>query len=112
MRMPQLETLSPAGRPALAVWDAVSLGANGLVFFWAGAACINFFIRSIGLLSSTALAYAAIPIFLVVMQLMRTGCIALFNVTAFRWLKESEWREWVEGAGVPAVARPFLPTAR
>lgn len=28
-----------------AVWDACSLGANGLVFFWSGCACLNYLIR-------------------------------------------------------------------
>lgn len=29
----------------LAVWDTISFASNGLVFFWAGVASINYFIR-------------------------------------------------------------------
>lgn len=47
---PALHRLTPPplrlnSSTAPAVWDACSLGANGLVFFWSGAACINFLIR-------------------------------------------------------------------
>lgn len=35
--------LAPS-RPC-AVWDACTLGANGLVFFWSGCACLNYLIR-------------------------------------------------------------------
>lgn len=46
--------------------------------------------RSVGLLSGSAMSYAAIPIIYVVMILLRASCIAVFNLTFFRWLKESE----------------------
>ena len=27
------------------VWDTISFGANGIVFFWSGVACVNYFER-------------------------------------------------------------------
>ena len=39
------QRLSCATPCAPAVWDACTLGANGLVFFWSGCACANFLIR-------------------------------------------------------------------
>lgn len=125
--------MSPHATCNLAVWDACSLGANGLVFFWSGAACINFLIRWVcaclrllqlvcctvglpphlplpaarlsspphapkrdrrsgGILSNSAWSWAAIPLIYLALVALRTGSYALFNATAFAWLKESESR--------------------
>ena len=115
-----------------AVWDTISFASNGLVFFWAGVASMNYFIRceggeggrkfgvatplrrsrphrrrrrcfcrptlspspqlcrSITILGNAAWSYAAIPFIYLFMMLIRTGVIALFNLTAFKWLKERE----------------------
>jgi NhaP-type Na+/H+ or K+/H+ antiporter len=62
-----------------AVWDMISFAANGLVFFWSGAASINFFLRSVGVLQQTAWSYAAVPAIYVFMMVLRTLCVAMFN---------------------------------
>ncbi|KAL4437060.1 hypothetical protein ABPG75_004199 [Micractinium tetrahymenae] len=77
-----------------AFWDACSLGANGLVFFWSGCACLNFLIRSAGMLAGSAWSWAAIPLIYIALVALRTGSYALFNVTPFRWLNEAlSWPE-------------------
>lgn len=70
-----------------AAWDFISFVANGLVFFWSGVASINYFIRSVQLLTRTAWSYAAIPLIWVFMLVIRTACIAAFN-PLFRVLGE------------------------
>lgn len=52
--------------------------------------------RSIDILGGQAWSYAAIPFIFIFMLLIRTGCMALFNLTAFTWIKEREWRSRVE----------------
>lgn len=42
------------------------------------------------ILGGTAWSYAAIPCIYAFMMLIRTGCMALFNLTFFRWIKERE----------------------
>ncbi|PSC75198.1 Sodium hydrogen exchanger 7 [Micractinium conductrix] len=77
-----------------AFWDACTLGANGLVFFWSGCACANFLIRSAGTLAGSAWSWGAIPIIYVALVGLRTASFALFNCTAFRWLKQTlTWPE-------------------
>jgi NhaP-type Na+/H+ or K+/H+ antiporter len=79
-----------------AFWDTLSFASNGLVFFWAGIASINYLIRSIDILGGQAWSYAAIPFIFIFMMLIRTGCLALFNLTAFTWIKERlSWAEVV-----------------
>ncbi len=46
--------------------------------------------RSGDMLTGSAWSWAAIPIIFVALVALRTGSYALFNVTAFRWLKEGE----------------------
>lgn len=46
--------------------------------------------RSIDILGGQAWSYAAIPFIFIFMLLIRTGCMALFNLTAFTWIKERE----------------------
>lgn len=60
-------------------WDFISFVANGLVFFWSGVASINYFIRSVTLLTRTAWSYAAIPLIWLFMLVIRTLCIWMFN---------------------------------
>lgn len=48
--------------------------------------------RSIDILGGQGWSYGAIPFIFIFMVLIRTGCMALFNLTAFRWIKEREWR--------------------
>lgn len=62
-----------------AVWDMISFAANGLVFFWSGAASINFFLHSVQILQVTAWSYAAIPAIYAFMLAVRTVCVALFT---------------------------------
>jgi len=62
-----------------AVWDMIAFAVNGLVFFWSGIAAVNFLIRSAGLLTRTPASFIAIPVIWVVMILIRTLCIVLFN---------------------------------
>ncbi|KAI7841428.1 hypothetical protein COHA_004823 [Chlorella ohadii] len=79
-----------------AFWDACALGANALVFFWSGAACVNFLIRSGGALAGSAWSWAAIPPIYLALVVLRTGGYAAFNVTAFAWLREKlSWAEVV-----------------
>lgn len=51
--------------------------------------------RSIDILGGQGWSYGAIPFIYIFMVLIRTGCMALFNLTAFRWIKEREWRRFV-----------------
>lgn len=44
------------------------------------------------ILGSQAWSYIAIPLIWAFMVLIRTGCLALFNLTAFSWVKERAWR--------------------
>lgn len=62
-----------------AVWDMISFAANGLVFFWAGVASLNFLIGSITQIPKDAMTYASIILVYIFMLLIRTGCVALFN---------------------------------
>ena len=62
-----------------AVWDMISFAANGLVFFWAGVASLNFLIGSITQIPKDAITYASIILVYIFMLLIRTGCVALFN---------------------------------
>jgi len=62
-----------------AAWDFISFVANGLVFFWSGVASINYFIRSVQLMTRTAWSYAAIPLIWLFMLIIRTACITMFN---------------------------------
>lgn len=62
-----------------AVWDMISFAANGLVFFWAGVASLNFLIGSMTQIPKDAITYASIILVYIFMLLIRTGCVALFN---------------------------------
>ena len=62
-----------------AMWDMVSFAANGLVFFWAGLASMNFIIRSITMIPKSALTYVSIFLIYIFMMMIRTFCVALFN---------------------------------
>lgn len=46
--------------------------------------------RSGGILGGSAWSWAAIPLIYVALVLLRTASYALFNATAFAWLRESE----------------------
>ena len=145
--------LHPSLAPPLPpkVWDTLTFASNGLVFFWAGVASINYFLRCVGtpclsswngpwrrmpsrssvcvhagsppshpcmharlpadtvpwspsplppcssidVLGAQAWSYAAIPCIYIFMMLIRTGCLALFNLTFFRWIRERERRRWL-----------------
>ena len=117
----------------------------GLVFFWAGAASVNYFLRSISVLNNTAWvgrdgagrppgrrpgrlsrcrcccpphslqpcptplaaqSYIAIPLIYIFMVLIRIGCVGLFNLTFFRWLRECE--RGGAGAGSGTLQRSSL----
>ncbi|KAL6775937.1 hypothetical protein ACKKBG_A19155 [Auxenochlorella protothecoides x Auxenochlorella symbiontica] len=62
-----------------AVWDSVSAVANGVVFFWAGVASLNFLVRSSDYLTSPGWVYGSIPIIFLFMFLFRFVTILLFN---------------------------------
>lgn len=60
---------------------------------------------SIDILGGQAWSYCAIPLIYIFMMLIRTGCLALFNLTAFAWLKERELAgQGGDGAVLPSVA--------
>jgi hypothetical protein len=46
---------------------------------------------SIDILGGNAWSYAAIPLIYIFMVLIRSGCLALYNVTVFAWIREREW---------------------
>ncbi|KFM23696.1 Sodium/hydrogen exchanger 7 [Auxenochlorella protothecoides] len=62
-----------------AVWDSVSAVANGVVFFWAGVASLNFLVRSSDYLTSPGWVYGSIPIIFLFMFLFRFVTILIFN---------------------------------
>ena len=59
--------------------------------------------------------YAAIPLIYIFMVLIRTGCIALFNLTVFKWVKEREcgsvaaWQCGAASQGCMGTARTPPP---
>lgn len=56
-----------------------------------GAACtLSSPCRSIDILGSNAWSYVAVPLIYIFMMLIRTGCLAGFNLTFFAWVKERE----------------------
>lgn len=72
-------------------------------------------LSSIDILGGNAWSYAAIPLIYIFMLLIRSGCLALFNVSVFAWLRE---RERAAGRGgrspgtwsaVPVTAEPCCP---
>ncbi|KAL4855761.1 Sodium/hydrogen exchanger 8 [Chlorella vulgaris] len=48
----------------------------------------NYTSNSIDILGGNAWSYAAIPLIYVFMLLIRTGCLALFNISVFAWIRE------------------------
>jgi hypothetical protein len=59
---------------------------------------------SIDILGGNAWSYAAIPLIYVFMLLIRTGCLALFNISVFAWIRE---RVCLHQAAVQARCLPF-----
>ncbi|KAI3423997.1 hypothetical protein D9Q98_009830 [Chlorella vulgaris] len=79
-----------------AFWETLSFASNGLVFFWTGIASVNFFIRSVNILGGNAWSYGAVPLIFIFMLFVRTGCLALFNISVFAWIRERlGWTEVV-----------------
>ena len=63
-----------------AMWDLISFLANGLVFFWAGIASVSFLIPAITDVPKSGLVYASVVIIYLFMLIIRTGCVAMFNL--------------------------------
>jgi NhaP-type Na+/H+ or K+/H+ antiporter len=81
-------------------WDTISYAVNGLVFFFAGASAVNFFIRSAEELSHSSGTWVALQSFwrlpgiYVAMFLVRGICIAAF-MPFFTFI--GSWRPWTRG---------------
>jgi hypothetical protein len=46
--------------------------------------------RSVNILGGNAWSYGAVPLIFIFMLFVRTGCLALFNISVFAWIRERE----------------------